>query len=493
MVNYITVEKTIMKKLPSTKTLPLDVGVIYFVGIGGIGMSGIAEILHNLGYKVQGSDASLNANVTRLRDLGIDVKIGQKAENIVDVDVVVKSTAIKDDNPEIVAAREKRIPVVKRAEMLAELMRLKTCVAVAGTHGKTTTTSLVTAMFESARLNPTVINGGIINAYGTNARLGTGEWLVAEADESDGTFLKLPATIGVITNIEAEHLDHYGSFDDIKDAFAAFVNNLPFYGFCVMCIDHDEVEALYKQVVDRRIVTYGIEKEADVRAKNIRCNVDGAIFDVEIAGPLQGGKRVLKDMQLPMPGTHNILNALAAISIALELEFDDETILHGFNEFQGVKRRFTKTGEVDGITIIDDYGHHPTEITATLNTARDVLSQLGKGKLVAVFQPHRYSRVHDLYDEFCMCFSEADSVIVTPIYEAGERPIEGITQNSIVDGIKSLSKNTVYAIADDAELVSKVNEISSDGDFVVCMGAGTISLWANALPQQLADIRKKAG
>ena len=460
------------------------VGMIHFIGIGGIGMSGIAEILHNLGYSVQGSDMSVSANVTRLRDMGIAVSIGHTSENIGNASVIVKSSAVKDTNPEIIAARARHIPVVKRAEMLAELMRLKTSIAIAGTHGKTTTTSLVAAMFEAANLHPTVINGGIINSCGTNAYLGSGDYLIAEADESDGTFIKVPSSIAVVTNIDPEHLDYYGSFDALRAAFITFIQNLPFYGFAVVCKDHPEVEALIPRITDRRIITYGITSDAEVRAVNIRKNGTTSLFDVEIAERNGVPKRTLKDIALPMPGIHNVQNSLSAIAIALELKFDDTIIKHGFSQFGGVKRRFTKTGEVGGITIIDDYGHHPKEIEATLRTARDVIRP--GGKIIAVMQPHRYSRVHDLFSDFTKCFGDADIVLVTDIYSAGEDPIPGITRDILVAAIRQAGQHPdVRSFESPAQLAGIIGTIAKSGDYVVFLGAGSITSWAYALPSEL--------
>ena len=474
-----------MKKQPTTQTMPLDIGTIHFVGIGGIGMSGIAEILHNLGYVVQGSDLSENANVERLQKMGITVHIGQRAENVEGVAVVVKSSAVKYDNAEVKAAREGYIPVVRRAEMLAELTRLKKTVAIAGTHGKTTTTTMVTAMFEAANLDPTVINGGIINAYGTNARLGSGDWLVAEADESDGTFIALPTTAGVITNIDPEHLEHYGSFDNLKAAFRTFVSNLPFYGFVVMCKDHPEVKALIGQIKDRRILTYGIDaEEVDVKATHIRNTMGGSTFDVTLSERIAGKETTIKDLHLPMPGIHNVSNALAAIAVATELGMGTEVVQKALNEFEGVKRRFTKTGEVGGVTIIDDYAHHPKEIAATLKAAKEVVAEAG-GRVIAVAQPHRYSRVKDLFDDFAACFSDADKVFVSEIFAAGEQPIEGVSQETMIKAIGNTGHADVSALESPEKLAETIAACSKSGDLVVCMGAGTVTYWANALPEQL--------
>ena len=466
-------------------TLPLNIGTIHFVGIGGIGMSGIAEILNNLGYSVQGSDISDNANVQRLRTLGIKVFVGHKAENVEDAKVVVISTAVKPDNPEVTAARAAMIPVVRRAEMLAELMRLKAAIAVGGTHGKTTTTSLVATMLDAAGLDPTVINGGIINSYGTNARLGDGDWMVVEADESDGTFVKVPSTISVVTNIDPEHLDHWKDFDQLREAFKNFVQNIPFYGFAVLCIDHPEVQALIGRVTDRRIFTFGFSPQADVRAVNVRTNISDTVFDVAIRERVDSEERVIKDVRLPMVGDHNVSNSLAAITVALELGIPDEKIVSAFDGFTGVKRRFTKTGEVDGVTIIDDYGHHPVEIKAVLKAAR----QATRNNVIAVVQPHRYSRLHDLFEDFCTCFNDADSVIVADVYEAGESPIEGASRDALVEGLRDRGHRHVSALEGPDKLAEVIAAEANEGDLVVCLGAGSISAWANALPAQLEALK----
>ncbi len=466
-------------------TLPLNIGTIHFVGIGGIGMSGIAEILHNLGYTVQGSDISDNANVQRLRDLGIRVFVGHQAANVEDAKVVVISTAVKPDNPEVVAARADMIPVVRRSEMLAELMRLKAAIAVGGTHGKTTTTSLVATMLDAAGLDPTVINGGIINSYGTNARLGDGDWMVVEADESDGTFVKVPSTISVVTNIDPEHLDHWKNFDQLREAFKNFVQNIPFYGFAVLCIDHPEVQALIGKVTDRRIFTFGFSPQADVRAVNVRTEIGQSTFDVVIRERVDSEERVIKDVRLPMVGDHNVSNSLAAITVALELGIPDDKIVSAFDGFTGVKRRFTKTGEVDGVTIIDDYGHHPVEIKAVLKAARKAT----ENNVIAVVQPHRYSRLHDLFEEFCTCFNDADSVIVADVYEAGESPIEGANRDALVEGLRNRGHRHVAALEGPEALASVIAKEAKPGDLVVCLGAGSISAWANALPAQLEALK----
>lgn len=481
-----------MKQLPISHKMPLSVGVIHFVGIGGIGMSGIAEVLHNLGYKVQGSDISASYNTERLIGRGIKVFIGQRAENVEGASVVVVSSAIKADNPELAAARLARIPVVKRAEMLAELMRLKIAIAVAGTHGKTTTTALTAAILEAAKMQPTVINGGIINARGTNAYLGEGEWMVVEADESDGSFTKLPATIAVVTNIDPEHLDHYGSFDAAKAAYYSFLTNLPFYGYAVLCTDHPEVQALAAKIHDRRFITYGMNPQADIRAVNLRSGAGGEVFDIEIAERAGKKERIIKDVLLSMHGLHNVRNALAAVAIAQELELDDKNLVAALKNFEGVKRRFTKTGTVGGITVIDDYGHHPVEILATLKAARAAQSSSG-GKVVAVVQPHRYTRVRDLFSDFCTCFNDANTVIVADIYAAGEEPLEGISADSLAEGLRAAGHRHVLRLPSQDKLAEVVSSVAGAGDMVVCMGAGSISSWAYALPDQLESlsVRKK--
>ena len=461
--------------------IPLSLGRLHFVGIGGIGMSGIAEVMHNLGYAVSGSDMAENANVLRLRGLGIDVKIGHLAENVAGAAVVVVSTAVKRENPEVAAARAALIPVVRRAEMLAEIMRLKWSIAVGGTHGKTTTTSLVAQMLDSAKMDPTVINGGIINAYGTNARLGQGDWVVAEADESDGTFVKLPATIAIVTNIDPEHMDHYGTFDALRDAFRTFVQNIPFYGFAALCLDHPEVQALIGRIEDRRIITYGFSPQAEIRAVKAQPGPDGYDLTVEIS-PRTGNKRQIPDIHLPMHGDHNVKNALAAIAVAVEMGLSDDTIRKGLADFTGVKRRFTKTGTWNDIAIIDDYGHHPVEIAAVLKAARQATTH----NVIAVVQPHRYTRLHDLFEDFCTCFNDADSVLVAPVYTAGETPIEGADRDHLVEGLRARGHRSVAGIEGEDDLPDAIRALAKPGDMVICLGAGSITYWANALPTKLA-------
>ncbi|CAO4165624.1 UDP-N-acetylmuramate--L-alanine ligase [Methylorubrum populi] len=465
--------------------LPEKLGPIHFIGIGGIGMSGIAEVMAELGYTVQGSDANDNANVRRLAKNGIRTFVGHKPENVESAALVVVSTAIRRDNPELIAARERRLPVVRRAEMLAELMRFKSCVAVAGTHGKTTTTSLVATLLDAGDFDPTVINGGIINAYDTNARMGAGDWMVVEADESDGTFLKLPADVAIVTNIDPEHLDHFGSFDAIKDAFRRFIDNIPFYGFAVMCIDHPIVQDLVGHIEDRRIITYGENPQADVRLIDIDLKGGQSRFRVMIRDRRPGFRMEIEDLVLPMPGRHNALNATAALAVAHELGVPAETIRKALAGFGGVKRRFTRTGEWNGAAIFDDYGHHPVEIQAVLRAARSSTD----GNVIAVVQPHRYSRLQSLFEDFCTCFNDADTVIVAPVYAAGETPIEGIDRDSLIAGLKARGHRDAVALDRPEDLAGIVATRAQPGDYVVCLGAGTITQWAYALPGELAALK----
>jgi UDP-N-acetylmuramate--alanine ligase len=461
--------------------LPRDIGPIHFVGIGGIGMSGIAEVLANLNYKVTGSDVAESANVKRLREKNIAVVVGHDAKNVDDAAVVVVSSAIKKDNPELIAARAKRLPVVRRAEMLAELMRLRSAVAIAGTHGKTTTTSMVAALLDAGELDPTVINGGIINAYGTNARLGAGDWMVVEADESDGTFLKLPADIAIVTNVDPEHLDHFQTFDAVKAAFQAFVENVPFYGFAVMCTDHSEVQTLVGRIVDRRIYTYGENPQADARLVDLSQANGASRFSVVFRGRDGEDEHTIRDLTLPMPGRHNALNATAAITVAHQLGVSDERIRKALAAFGGVKRRFTRTGEWNGVAIIDDYGHHPVEIAAVLKAARES----NAGRIIAVMQPHRYTRLSQLFEQFSSCFNDADTVVIADVYPAGEAPIEGADRDHLVQGIRARGHRNVVALESSEKLASLIKGIAEPGDMVVCLGAGNITQWAYALPGEL--------
>ena len=466
------------------RSLPESIGPLHFVGIGGIGMSGIAEVLHNLGYRVQGSDLSDGANTQRLAELGIPVKIGHAAENLDGAEVCVISSAVKPDNPEVVAARARRLPVVRRAEMLAELMRLKWAIAIAGTHGKTTTTSMIGALLETAGLDPTVINGGIINAYGTNTRLGAGDWMAVEADESDGTFTRLPATVAVVTNIDPEHLDYYGNFTALQQAFETFVGNLPFYGFAVLCIDHPVVQGMIARVSERRVVTYGFSPQAEIRAVDVNLGRDGARYDVVIVDRRNNSTRTISGLTLPMFGRHNVQNSLAAIAVAQELKIDDQVLREALAGFKGVKRRFTKVGEAHGITIIDDYAHHPVEIAAVLSAARDATA----GSVIAVVQPHRYSRLANLFNEFCTCFNDADAVVVADVYPAGESPIEGASRDALAEGLRARGHRQVLPLASPAALAATIESIAKSGDLVVCLGAGSITNWAANLPAEINQL-----
>nr|WP_137676281.1 UDP-N-acetylmuramate--L-alanine ligase [Parerythrobacter lutipelagi] len=470
------------------KGVGTDIGVIHFVGIGGIGMSGIAEVMHNLGYTVQGSDLSESPTVERLRAQGIAVKIGHEKENVEGAAVVVTSSAVRRTNPEVAHALESRVPVVRRAEMLAELMRLKSTVAVAGTHGKTTTTSMVAALLDAGHIDPTVINGGIIEQYGSNARMGDSDWMVVEADESDGSFLRLDGTIAVVTNIDPEHLDHYGDFDGVKNAFVEFIHNVPFYGAAILCIDHPEVQAVIGKVRDRRVVTYGFSLQADICGVNVRPIDGGSRFDVVVRQRGEEDRRI-EGVKLPMPGRHNVQNALAAIAVAIEMGCSDEVICSGFDNFSGVRRRFTKVGQVAGATIIDDYAHHPVEINAVLSAAQESVAANDKGKVIAVMQPHRYSRLGDLMDDFQNCFNDADHVYVTPVYTAGEDPIEGVSSEALVEGLKSRGHRSAATVADREELAAQLAGEIEDGDLIVCLGAGDITKWAAKLAQDIEKAR----
>ncbi len=459
--------------------LPMELGPIHFVGIGGIGMSGIAEVLMTLGYTVQGSDARASKITDRLVKLGATFFEGQKTENIGAAAVVVISSAIKKGNPELEEARRRKLPVVRRAEMLAELMRMRSNIAVAGTHGKTTTTTMVATLLDKGGFDPTVINGGVIHAYGSNARAGAGEWMVVEADESDGSFNRLPATIAIVTNIDPEHMEHWGTFEALRKGFYDFVSNIPFYGLAVCCTDHPEVQALVGRVTDRRIVTFGFNAQADVRAVNLTYDNGTAHFDVLLQGEGQGQQ--IDNLTLPMPGNHNVSNALAAIAVARHLGMKATEIREALAGFAGVNRRFTKVAEVGGVTIIDDYGHHPVEIAAVLKAAR----QATKGRVIAVHQPHRYSRLSSLFEDFCTCFNEADVVAIAEVYAAGEDPIPGASRDDLVAGLIAHGHRHARALLDEADLARLVKEQARPGDMVVCLGAGSISTWANALPARL--------
>ncbi len=465
-----------------------DVGPVHFVGIGGIGMSGIAEVMANLGFRVQGSDVAEGANVKALRAKGIPIHVGHAAENLGAAEVVVVSTAIRPDNPELAAAQERRIPVVRRAEMLAELMRLKSTVCVAGTHGKTTTTSMVAALLDSGGLDPTVINGGIINSYGSNARLGAGDWMVVEADESDGSFLRLPPIFAIVTNIDPEHLDYYGSFDAARAAFRQFVHKVPFYGAAILCIDHAEVQAMLPDVADRRVVTYGFSSQADVRGDRVEPVPGGNRFDVTLRSGGQAERR-MEGLLLPMPGRHNVLNALAAVAVADQLGLSEAEIRQGFARFSGVKRRFTRVGEVvfgDGppAVVIDDYGHHPVEVRAVLAAAREGAA----GRVIAVLQPHRFTRLRDLFDDWRTAFNDADIVMLAPVYAAGEAPIDGVGHEALADALRASGHRQVLTIDGEAALAPALAPLVAAGDMILCLGAGDITRWAAGLAPALREL-----
>ncbi len=461
------------------RKLPFNIRTIHLVGIGGIGMSGIAEILHATGYTVQGSDLSENQNVKRLKDLGVTVMTGHDGANVKNADVVVYSSAVKADNPEIIAAKSLRIPTLPRAEMLSELMRFKRSIAVGGSHGKTTTTSIIATIAKDAGHDPTIINGGIINSLRSNARFGNGEWAVVEADESDGSFLKLPSIINVVTNIDHEHMDHYKSFDDLIHAYQTFINNIPFYGLAVLCADDPHLMKIVP--TDRRVVTYGLSDTADVSATNIRYKPEGTLFDVVFNNPISKKSETWKDIQIPMLGDHNIANTLASIAVARELGIDFETITGSLNNFSGVGRRFTKTGDVGGITIFDDYAHHPTEIAAVLKAAK----QACRGNVIAVVQPHRFTRLQSLFSEFSSCFTDADKVLVTEVFTAGEQPIDGITHTTLVEAVKKQGHPDAQVLDNSRNLAKILANKVQPGDFILCMGAGSISKMAHDLPEQL--------
>jgi UDP-N-acetylmuramate--alanine ligase len=455
--------------------LPTEMGLIHFVGIGGIGMSGIAEVLLNHGYRVQGSDLKTSPITERLAGLGAEIFVGQRAENLENAEVVVISSAIKPGNPELDAARAQGLPVVRRAEMLAELMRLKSNIAVAGTHGKTTTTTMVAELLVSGGIDPTVINGGVIHAYGSNARMGQGEWMVVEADESDGTFNRLPATIAIVTNIDPEHMDHWGSEEALHQGFYDFVSGIPFYGLAVCCTDDPDVQTLVGKISDRRIVTYGFNAQADVRAQNLSYKAGVAHFDIALPD------MVIKGCSLPMPGDHNVSNALAAVAVARHLGMKGEEIRAALAAFGGVNRRFTRVGEWNGVPIIDDYGHHPVEIAAVLKAAR----QACEGRVIAVHQPHRFTRLQSLFEDFCSCFNEADVAGIADVFAAGEDPIAGAGRDDLVAGLTAHGHRHAVAVASEAELADLVRAEAKPGDIVVCLGAGTISTWARGLEAAL--------
>ncbi len=474
------------------QAFPFSIGTVHIIGIGGIGMSGYAEVLHNLGYKVQGSDQAENANVLRLRALGVRVSIGHAAENIHDENnalcsVVVKSTAVKETNPEIIAAHENKVPVIPRVELLAELMRSKWCINVSGTHGKTTTTSMIGHVLEKNDLDPTVISGGIVNAYGSNTRMGTGDWMVVEADESDGTFTKLPSIASIITNIDADHMDFYGTFDKIKEAFVAYAHNLPFYGFVVACIDHPVVEELLPQF-QRKTITYGLSEKADVRAVNVQTTPDGMVYDLQFSERLSSFPREIKGVKLSMFGAYNVLNSLTTFAVGHELGLKPGDIAAALVKFSGVNRRFTTVGIVNDITVIDDYGHNPGKVAAALQAGRDIVTARKRGRVIAVMQPHRYTRLSSLFEQFCVSFGDADEVIIADVYAAGEEPIAGVNKDALVSGIRKHGQKNVHALENPQALAPLVHKLARAGDLVICLGAGTITQWAHALPKELEQL-----
>lgn len=469
--------------------LPLSIGIIHFTGIGGIGMSGIAEILNELGYQVQGSDLSANANVKRLRAAGIQVRTPQQAENLQNVSIVVISTAIKNDNVELIEARRQSLPVVHRSEMLGELMRLRWSVAVAGTHGKTTTTSIVSTLFDAARLDPTVINGGIISSWGSNARLGAGDWMVVEADESDGSFSRLKPTVAIVTNIDPEHLDYHGSFENLEQAFANFISSIPFYGFVTLCIDHPAVQRLLPTISDRRVITYGLSTNADIRATNLSHNNGQMTFDVLVSDRLGIKAGRLRNVNFPMLGEHNVQNCLAALSVCLEMGLDTQLICAGLAQFKGVGRRFDIKGKSNGITVIDDYGHHPVEIKSALDAGR---MYCGENKLIAVVQPHRYSRLKELFSDFCACFNEADHVVVADVYSAGESPLDGFEKEELTEGLRAYGHRSAHLLDTPNELAETILSFAQEGDLVMCLGAGSITQWAANLPAELDRLQSSS-
>ena len=475
-----------MKK-NSMKPFSKDIGVIHFIGIGGIGMSGIAEILCNLGYKISGSDINKSSNVNRLIEMGIKVHIGQRAGNIKNVSIIVISSAIPEDNVELVAGALNKIPIVRRADMLAELMRFKKSISVGGSHGKTTTTSFISSLLEGAKLDPTVVNGGIIEAYGTNARLGKSDWMIVEADESDGTFIKLPSTYVVITNIDREHIDFYKTFDNLNRAFRNFVENIPFYGVAFVCIDSPDTENLCKDIKYRKLITYGFNRKSDLMISNVKVKNYLTYFDITINKSNLSKKKFIKNIAIPIPGDHNIRNACASIAVALELDIKEKTIKDVLLNFRGVERRFSFVGSVNNIKIIDDYAHHPTEIKNTLKAAR----LLCNGKLIVVFEPHRYSRIIDLYDEFINSFFDADILFVTKIYSAGEKQITDINEKIIAKSIQKMGHKNVKCFKDEKCMEVELSEVSSSNDFIIFLGAGSISKKARSMEESMLKIIRK--
>jgi UDP-N-acetylmuramate--alanine ligase len=468
--------------------MPKSLGTIHIVGIGGIGMSAIAEVLLAQGHKVQGSDQKDSVNCQRLRGKGMIVHTGHHADNLAGATFVVISTAVKPGNPEFDAARAQGLPIVRRAEILAEIMRGFATISITGTHGKTTTTSLIAHLLADGGKDPTVITGGIINDWGSNARLGKGPWMVVEADESDGTFARIPTQIGIVTNIDPEHLDYFGTVENMHREFAQFFQQIPFYGLVVACIDHpvtrDMVDKLGLRADGRPLLTYGEHADADLRLTKVEVIGSMTTLNVSLSSRVKGGTRTLAGLQLPVPGHHNALNALAAFAVACEVGLSDEQIREGLARFAGVKRRFQPTGAWNGATIFDDYGHHPVEIAAVLKAAR---AGAQGGRVIAICEPHRYTRLRDLFDEFAACFVDADSVIIGPLYAAGEAAIPGVTHASLAMAIRDTGHGDATYVDTPRDLVPALKSRLKAGDTVLCFGAGTSTDWAHALPQWLAE------
>ena len=463
--------------------LPQNLGVIHFIGIGGIGMSGIAEILIQSGYLVQGSDINISDNTNRLKKIGVKIFIGQKSSNINNAKIIVVSTAITNTNIELIAAKKMFLPIVHRAEMLGELMRLKQSIAVGGTHGKTTTTSLISRIIEQNGMDPTIINGGIISSLGSNAKLGGGEWMIVEADESDGSFAKLNPTVAVVTNIDLEHLDHHGNEKKLEHAFFNFVSSIPFYGFICLCIDHPRVQKLISKLEDKKVITFGLSANADIRATNIIYKNNCMNFDLNISKRLNTNTQVY-NIEFSMIGLHNIQNALAAISIGLELNIPIESIQNSLKTFNGVQRRFEKVGDYNGSLIIDDYGHHPVEISSALSAARLIAP---KNKIISIFQPHRYSRLRDLFEDFCSCFNDSDQVLLLDVYPAGEKVIKKFESINLAEGLIKYGHKKVSYVKDSNKLANIIKDNLIPGDLVICLGAGTITKIANNLEYDLKN------
>ena len=462
---------------------PKNLGIIHFIGIGGIGMSGIAEILFQSGYHVQGSDLKQSNNTNRLEKLGIKVYIGQKKSNIIDAKIIVVSTAISEKNEEFIAAKKMFLPIVHRSEMLGELMRLKQSIAIAGTHGKTTTTSLIAKMIEENGMDPTIINGGIISSLDSNARLGKGEWMVVEADESDGSFSKLNPTAAIITNIDIEHLDYHKNEDNLENAFYNFVSSIPFYGFVCLCIDNPRTQRLISKLENKKVITYGMSANADIRATNIYYQNNQMNFSLNIKNNKEFEENVYK-IEFSMIGMHNIQNALATIATGIELKIPLTKIKNTLKNFTGVERRFQKVGNFKNTTIIDDYGHHPVEINSALSAARFLAPE---SKIIAIFQPHRYSRLKDLFNDFCSCFNKADYVFLLDVYAAGEKSIKKFESINLEKGLADYGHKNVLYIQNQNLLAKNLLKLIQPNDLIICLGAGSITKIANSLEEELKN------